>query len=381
MKATVIVLDSLGIGALPDAADYGDEGSNTFLHIVQQTQPDLPNMKALGLYNILSLPDAPEKPQGAYGKAQEQSAGKDTMTGHWELMGLISHKPFPTYPYGFPKDITDQLTAAFGREIIGNKAISGTEILKELGAEHMRTGKPIVYTSADSVLQIAAHADVIPLAQLYDFCEKARTIMQGDHAVGRIIARPFSGAEGHFVRTVDRKDYTLPPSGRTTLDLLSEAGKQVWAVGKIEDIFSRQGITYSTHTHTNTEGIAATIDLLGKDFDGLLFVNLVDFDMLYGHRNDPQGYARALMEFDRALPQIRSLMAKEDILIITGDHGCDPTTASTDHSREYVPVLVAGQQVEAGNLGIVKMSDVGATVAKALKIPYALSGQAFLKEK
>lgn len=377
MKALVVVLDSFGIGELPDAADYGDEGSNTFLHIAEQVKPQLPHMQALGLYNILDMPGSVPTPTGAYGKAKELSKGKDTMTGHWELMGIVSPKPFPTYHQGFPPEVVRLLEEAFGRGILGNKAISGTEVIKELGQEHMRTGKPIVYTSADSVLQIAAHIDVIPLPQLYDLCEKARDIMQGDHSVGRVIARPFTGEPGHFERTVDRKDYTLPPTGPTLLDVLSEGGRDVWAVGKIEDIFSRRGITYSTHTHTDAEGIAATKELLAKDFDGLLFVNLVDFDMLYGHRNDVQGYANALMEFDRALPELLALLKEGDFLIITGDHGCDPTTVSTDHSREYVPVLMAGPKVKPGPLGIVNMSDVGATVAKAFGVSYTLAGQPF----
>jgi len=378
MRAIVIVLDSFGIGELPDANNYGDIGSNTFLHIIEKCNPALPNLKKLGIYNILDLPKKETFPIASFGKAAERSAGKDTMTGHWELMGLITQRAFPTYPNGFPNNIIGRLTEAFGIGIIGNSASSGTEIIKQLGAEHMRTGKPIVYTSADSVLQIATHIDIVPLDKLYDFCEKARHIMQGEYGVGRIIARPFAGSVGNFTRTVDRKDYTLPPTGETLLDLLSAAGKDVWAVGKIEDIFSKRGITKSVHTHTNTEGIAQTIEFLKKSFDGLLFVNLVDFDMLYGHRNDAQGYANALMEFDNSLPTMLSLLNDNDIIIITADHGCDPTTTSTDHSREYVAAIIYGKNVKSKNLGIIYMSDIAATLAQQLKIPYNLSGQAIL---
>lgn len=360
LRSIVIVLDSLGIGALPDAAEYGDLDSDTFGHIAKKCAPNLPNLKRLGLYAAAA---GLSRPEGAYARLFEESCGKDTITGHLELMGLITRTPPKTYPHGFPPEVIKRLTDAFGVDILGNTAASGTEIIVRLGDEHVATGMPIVYTSADSVLQIAAHEGVISPSRLYDMCQSARGIMTGDYAIGRIIARPFDGEPGHYARTPNRRDYALEPQGDTLLDLLSASGKDVIAVGKIEDIFCGRGITRSLHTHSNGEGTKATIDLLKEDFDGLLFVNLVDFDMLYGHRNDAFGYARALEAFDDALNEILPLIYGDDLLIITADHGCDPTTDSTDHSREYVPALFYGDALP-GDRGVLPMSDIARILRK-----------------
>ncbi len=387
-RAVIIVLDSAGIGELPDAAKYGDEGSNTFVNI-KKARPDmnLKNMCSLGLGNIdgkdIDLLGKVENPVGCFGKMAEASNGKDTTTGHWEMTGIITENPFPTFTKtGFPYEVMRRLEADTGdMGFLGNLAASGTEIINILGDEHVRTGFPIVYTSADSVFQIAAHEDVVPLEKLYWICEKARAILQGPYAVARVIARPFTGTSGHYVRTKNRRDFSLAPTSTTILDLISGAGKNVTAVGKIEDIFQHRGITFSSHTTNNPDGTEKTIELIKKDTDGLIFTNLVDFDMVYGHRNDIDGYKNALEAFDKKLPEIISALKDEDILFITADHGCDPTTPSTDHSREYVPLLVYGKNIKHGvNLGIRStFADLGKTVVDYLGIENSLPGTSFLK--
>lgn len=356
-RVCVIVLDSAGIGAMPDAAEFGDEGSNTLGNIFKvQGKLDIPNLYAMGLGNIQDsgLPKV-EKPIGAYGKMAQKTKAKDTTSGHWEIAGLIMDTPFKTFPDGFPEQ---DLMKWDSRGFLGNKAASGTQIIDELGEEHMKTGKPIVYTSADSVFQVAAHEDVIPLPELYRMCEDAKAAFP---EVGRVIARPFAGAPGTFKRTSNRRDFAVAPIGETILDSLVAKGKNVLGIGKIEDIFSNRGITHVNHTTNNVDGINATIEALKAD-DGIqfIFTNLVDFDMLYGHRNDPKGYAEALEYFDSRLPEILAALRPGDVLFITADHGCDPTTASTDHSREYVPVLAYG--MEPGDLGVRDtFADLGAT--------------------
>lgn len=387
-RAVIIVLDSAGIGELPDAAKYGDEGSNTFVNI-KKSRPDmdLKNMCSLGLGNIdgkdIDLLGKVENPIGCFGKMAEASNGKDTTTGHWEMTGIITENPFPTFTKtGFPYEVMRRLEADTGdMGFLGNLAASGTEIINILGDEHVRTGFPIVYTSADSVFQIAAHEDVVPVEKLYWICEKARAILQGPYAVARVIARPFTGTSGHYVRTKNRRDFSLAPTSATILDLISGAGKNVTAVGKIEDIFQHRGITVSSHTTNNHDGTEKTIEFIKKDSDGLIFTNLVDFDMVYGHRNDINGYKNALEAFDKKLPEIISALKDEDILFITADHGCDPTTPSTDHSREYVPLLVYGKNIKHGvNLGIRStFADLGKTVVDYLGIENSLPGTSFLK--
>ena len=361
-----IVLDSVGIGAMPDAASYGDEGSDTLGNIAQTGRLELPNLCRLGLANIKRLAGlgSMESPAGAYGKCALASPGKDTTTGHWEMAGIILDRPFPVYPDGFPPDIIQAFETQTGRKALGNKAASGTEIIKELGAEHVRTGSPIVYTSADSVFQIAAHEAVIPVPELYRECEIARAILQGPHEVGRVIARPFEGEVGAFRRTANRHDYAVPPPPGMLLDQLHSHEVPVYAIGKISDIFLGRGITHSVRTAGNADGMSRTLEAMREQSNGLIFVNLVDFDQLYGHRNDVDGYARALEAVDRWLPQLD--LQDRDALILTADHGCDPTTASTDHSREYTPLLVYGERVRAGvNLGVrASLADIGQTVAQ-----------------
>jgi phosphopentomutase len=361
-----IVLDSVGIGAMPDAAQYGDAGSDTLGNICSRRRVDLPNLSRLGLTRIKPLAGLPsvDHPAGAYGKCRLASPGKDTTTGHWEMTGIILEHPFPVFPHGFPPEIIEEFEAKIGRKILGNKAASGTEIIDELGAEHMRTAFPIVYTSADSVFQVAAHVDVIPLPELYRMCEIAREMLRGPNEVGRVIARPFEGAPGHFKRTADRHDYAVPPPSGMLLDQLAEHHVPVYAIGKISDIFLGRGITHSVKTKNNDDGMEKTMDAMRSQSDGLIFVNLVDFDQQYGHRNDVNGYARALEAADRWIPNLE--LKPADLLIITADHGCDPTTPSTDHSREYTPLLVYGQHVAAGrNLGTRKsLADIGQTVAE-----------------
>jgi phosphopentomutase len=361
-----IVLDSVGIGAMPDAAQYGDEGSDTLGNICNRHKMELPNFSRMGLSRIKPLAGLSrvEHPAGAYGKCRLASPGKDTTTGHWEMAGIILEEPFPLFPHGFPSDIVAEFEQKIERKILGNKAASGTEIINELGEEHMRSGFPIVYTSADSVFQIAAHVDVIPLAELYGMCEIAREMLRGPNEVGRVIARPFEGAPGHFKRTADRHDYAVPPPSGMLLDRLAERHVPVYAVGKISDIFLGRGITHSVKTKNNDDGMEKTLQAMREQTGGLIFVNLVDFDQQYGHRNDVDGYARALEAADRWIPNLE--LKPNDLLIITADHGCDPTTPSTDHSREYTPLLVYGQQVAADrNLGTRQsLADIGQTVAE-----------------
>lgn len=387
-RAIIVVLDSVGIGELPDAKDFGDVGSNTLVNIKKaRPQTDLKNMCALGLGNIqgedIHLLGKTDSPKGAFGKMEEKSIGKDTTTGHWEIAGIITAKPFPTFTEtGFPKEVMDAFEQAIGTKTLGNYAASGTEIIKDLGPEHVKTGYPIVYTSADSVFQIAAHEEVISLEKLYDMCLKAREILSGDYGVARVIARPFVGEEGNYTRTKNRKDFSLEPTGTTLLDLAKEKGLNVTAIGKIEDIFEHRGMTRTDHTTNNNDGIDKTIFYTKEDFEGILFTNLVDTDMIYGHRNDVEGYATALEYFDSKLPEIMAEMKEDDILFITADHGCDPTTPSTDHSREYVPLLVYGKNVKAGvDLGVRKsFADLGQTISDYLGLNANFDAESFLDE-
>ena len=388
-RVAIIVLDSVGIGELPDAAKYGDEGSNTLVNIKKEyPEFSVPNMAELGLGNIegedICLLGKTDSPKGCYAKMSEASNGKDTTTGHWEISGIVTENPFPTFTEtGFPKEVMDKFEKAIGRKTLGNISASGTAIINELGDEHVKTGYPIIYTSADSVFQIACHEDVIPVDELYKMCETVREILVGDYAVARVIARPFIGnGNGNYTRTERRKDFSLAPTSETILDLLKAEGKSVVAIGKIEDIFEHRGMTVTDRTTNNHDGIEKTIEYLKKDFEGLLFTNLVDTDMIYGHRNDVKGYAEAVMYFDSKLPEIKSAMKDDDILIITADHGCDPTTPSTDHSREFVPLLVYGKNIKEGvNLGVRKQfSDIAATVAEYLGINETFGAESFLKD-
>jgi phosphopentomutase len=363
-----IVLDSVGVGEMPDAEAYGDKGSDTLGNIARERPLHLPNLRSLGLANLKPLEGLPPDPApiGAYGRAALASPGKDTTTGHWEMAGIHLPKPFPLYPHGFPREILEPFENRIGRGILGNKAASGTEIIQELGAEHMRTGSPIVYTSADSVFQVAAHEEVIPLFELYKICEIAREILRGPHEVGRVIARPFVGQPGSFTRTPNRHDFATPPPKGMLLDRLAERGVEIFSVGKIFDIFLGRGIREAERTKNNADGMQKTLEAMESMEAGLIFVNLVDFDQLYGHRNDVEGYARALEEVDRWLPCFEEQLRQNDLAILTADHGCDPTTPSTDHSREYVPVLVYGKRARAGvDLGLRStLSDIGQTVAE-----------------
>jgi phosphopentomutase len=361
-----IVLDSVGIGAMPDADKYGDVGSDTLGNIANVRPMYLPNLRLLGLGNIkpLNFIDAFSKPTGAFGRCALASPGKDTTTGHWEMAGILLDKPFPVYPNGFPVDVMEAFEGQIGRSTLGNVAASGTEIIKKLGEEHVRTGFPIVYTSADSVFQIAAHEEVIPVSELYRFCEVARDILRGEHEVGRVIARPFTGTAPEFKRTANRHDYAVPPPQGMLLDALSSKQVPIHSVGKIADVFLSRGITQSDKTASNEEGMAKTLLAMERTEHGLIFTNLVDFDMLYGHRNDVEGYANALEEVDSWLPSLLESKRPDDLVILTADHGCDPTTASTDHSREYVPLLVAGGR-QGVNLGTrSSLADIGQTVAE-----------------
>ena len=387
-RAVIIVLDSVGIGELPDAAVYGDEGSNTLGNIAKVMGKEswfkLNHLESLGL-GLIDGVDYMEKanePLGAVGRLGERSKGKDTTTGHWEISGLVLNQPFPTYPQGFPDEIIEAFEKAIGRKSLGNYSASGTEIIAQLGEEHMKTGFPIVYTSADSVFQIAAHEDIIPIEEQYEMCRKARELLKGEHAVGRVIARPFIGQPGSFKRTDRRRDFSLKPIKKTVLDYAKEKGLDVRGVGKIEDIFAGEGITHAVHIHDNMDGVNHTIRWMKEDFPGILFTNLVDFDMLYGHRNNAEGYARSLVDFDKRLPEIMAAMKDEDILFITADHGCDPTTESTDHSREYTPLLIYGKPIKAGvNLHTRQgFSDIAATVAAYLDLNADIEGESFLKE-
>lgn len=381
-RAIVIVLDSAGIGELPDADKYGDIGSNTIVNISKEFEElRLPNMGSLGLGNITEIRNVGKQAaKGVFGKLAERSAGKDTTTGHWELMGVTLEKPFPTYPNGFPEDVISEFEKLCGRKAMGNEVASGTEIIMRLGDEHVKTGQPIVYTSADSVFQIAAHEEVIPIEELYDMCRKARAMLTGSHSVGRVIARPFIGTSGNYKRTSNRRDFSLDPTGETLLDAMKSNGLEVKAVGKIEDIFNGKGITDAVHTKNNMEGVDKTIEYMKQEFNGIIFTNLVDFDMLFGHRNDVEGYGKALMEFDVRLPEIMDAMNEEDILVITADHGCDPTTPSTDHSREYVPLLMYGKKLKSGiELGTRgTYSDLAATLSEYFGLKQRFNAESFL---
>lgn len=381
-RVVLIVLDSVGCGDAPDAAAYGDEGANTLGNISRAVGGlHLPHLEQLGLGNVTDIVGVPptDSATGVYGRLTEVSAGKDTTTGHWELSGVILENPFPTYPDGFPPALMAEYEKRIGRETIGNYPASGTEIIKDLGEQHLSSGKPIIYTSADSVFQIAAHEDIIPIDELYDLCQTARDLLTGEHAVGRVIARPFIGRPGNFTRTERRKDYSLTPLTDTILDVVKAAGLEVMGVGKIEDIFAHRGLTMSNHTGNNMAGVDATIEFLATDHKGLIFTNLVDFDSLYGHRNDPQGYADALAAFDRRLPEIMGQLKDNDVLIITADHGNDPTSTSTDHSRERVPILIYGKHVRQNyNLGTrASFADVATTIADLLDIPWNGAGDSF----
>ncbi len=384
-RVIVIVLDSVGIGELPDAYKFGDEGSNTLVNTaIAVGGLNVPNLGSFGLGKIDDIKgvskDIEEK--AFYGKMIEMSAAKDTTSGHWEIMGVITEKPFPTYPDGFPEEVVEQFTRSIGRSILGNKTASGTEIIKELGADHIKTGSPIVYTSADSVFQIAACEDIIPIESLYEICERTRDILTGKHNVGRVIARPFIVKNGIYTRTERRRDFSIPPPEKTILDKTAESGYKVVGIGKIGDIFAHRGLTKEIHTSNNSEGILKTIECIKEDFKGIIFTNLIDFDMQYGHRNDPEGYAGALESFDRSLPEIVDSLKADDLLIITADHGCDPTTPGTDHSREYVPLLVFGKRLnKQRSLGIRKsFADIGATISDALLKTRHEAGESFLSE-
>lgn len=384
-RVNLIILDSVGVGDAPDAAAYGDEGSNTLGNIARAVGGlNLPQMGALGLGNLTEIIGVPPvtEARGAYGRLTEVSAGKDTTTGHWELAGVPLAKPFPLYPDGFPADLMAEFEARVGRGWLGNYPASGTEIIKELGAKHVETGKVIVYTSGDSVFQIAAHEEVVPLEELYRICQIARELLQGQHAVGRVIARPFVGQPGNFKRTENRKDFSLPPPQDTILDVIKAAGKEVMGVGKIEDIFAHRGLTQSNHTGNNMAGVEAIMAYCQLSNEGLMIANLVDFDALYGHRNDPRGYADALEAFDKRLPFIKIAMCGHDVTMITADHGNDPTTASTDHSRERVPLLVFGAHVKPNvNLGTrATFADVSATIADLLDLDWSGPGESFARE-
>lgn len=383
-RVVLVVLDGAGIGALPDVQKYGDAGANTLGHVLQQARPSLPNLTALGLGNAAGYADyADEEPIGCFGKMAEKSPGKDTTTGHWELAGLQLTKPFPTYPNGFPPEVIEAFEKETGMEVIGNCPASGTQIIEELGAEHLRTGKLIVYTSADSVFQIAAHESVVPPLTLWDICRQARRVLAGEHAVGRVIARPFTGEPGSFVRTDNRKDFSVDPLGETMLDVLKAAGLNSVGIGKIEDIFNHRGLTSSDHAAGNEACIESLISCLKKDERrGLIFVNLVDTDMKYGHRNDVPGYAACLEAFDRKLPEIIRLLKEDDLLVITADHGCDPAYEGTDHTREYVPLLVWGLSIDEGvSLGVRStFADVAKTTLEALGVKNELPGESFYKQ-
>jgi len=383
-RITWIVLDSAGIGAMPDAAAYGDPpGADTLGNIARLRGLHLPNLARLGLGNIKPLAGIPPAapPAGAYGRCALASPGKDTTTGHWEMAGIHLDRPFPLYPHGFPPEIMSEFERRIGRRSLGNQAASGTEIIQRLGVEHMRTGSPIVYTSADSVFQVAAHEEVIPLWELYKICETAREILRGPHQVGRVIARPFIGTPGNFTRTANRHDYAVPPPKGMLLDVLDDRGVLVHSVGKIFDVFLGRGIRESAKTKSNADGMAKTLEALDSVEAGLIFVNLVDFDQQYGHRNDVEGYAAELENFDAWLPQFHSACGADDLAILTADHGCDPTVPGTDHTREYVPLLAFGPKAANGrNLGVrASLSDIGQTVAAnfGVSIPH---GASFLSE-
>lgn len=386
-RAIVIVLDSFGVGYTVDANEYGDVGSNTLVHIYENTKLNLPNMKKLGLYNIdgVSVPEKEEKVIGAYGKAKELSKGKNSPVGHWEISGHITEIPFTTYPNGFTNEILEEFKKVNNlKGILCNKKGSGTELLKQYGEEHLRTGFPIVYTSADSVFQIAAHEDIIPVERLYEICENTRKICENPkYNIGTVIARPFIGNnKDNFKRTYNRRDFESKSFGRNMLDVISENNMEVVGIGKILDLFSMRGIDKGEHTEGNADGLNKTLEYIKKDFDGLIFTNLVDFDMLYGHRNNIEGYAKALEEFDAFLPKIMQTMKDTDMLIITADHGCDPSTPGTDHSREHTPILVYGKELKENvNLGTREtFADISATILDYFNLPKLKYGKSFKNE-
>lgn len=375
----IIVLDSFGAGELPDAAEYGDAGSNTLLSVSKSPKFHAPNLRRLGLFNMdgITAGVPANEPEGCFARMNERSKGKDTTIGHWEIAGIFSEKSLPTFPHGFPDEVIKAFEKATGRKALCNKPYSGTQVIEKYGLEHVQTGSLIVYTSADSVFQIAAHEDVVPLVQLYDICQKARDIMVGEFGVGRIIARPFIGEYPNYKRTPNRHDFSLQPPKTTMLDLLAAKGFETLGVGKINDIFAGKSISWATRTTSNRDGMEKTIELLNRDFNGLCFVNLVDFDMIFGHRNDVDGYANAISEVDIQLGEFMRGMQAQDVLIVTADHGCDPATASTDHSREYVPMLIYGKSLKKGvNLGTRKTySDIAATVLDIFGVENSLPGE------
>jgi phosphopentomutase len=383
-RAIVIVLDSVGIGELPDASQYGDEGSNTLGNIARQVTLNIPTLASLGLSRVVTLPGVKvaASPLAAFGRMAEQSAGKDSVTGHWELMGLVIERAFPTFPAGFPTTLIDEFERRIGRRTIGNVVASGTAIIDELGPEHIRTGAPIVYTSADSVFQIAAHEGIVPIEQLYRFCEIAYELAVDGLGIGRVIARPFVGEPGAFTRTSNRHDYAMPPRGETLLDKLTAHGISVTSVGKISDLFAGRGITTSHPTKSDEDGMAKIAERMASQDDGLIFANLVDFDTLYGHRNDVRGYAANLERFDAQLATLLPRLGKDDLLVITADHGNDPSTPSTDHSREHVPILVTGHRVRKGvDLGRrATFADLAQTLAEAFGVSAVDHGTSFLPE-
>lgn len=381
-RVFLIVLDSVGIGELPDAASYGDEGSNTLKACHGRPEFSVLNLKKAGLFNIdgVDFEEGVSSPSGAYGKCAESSKGKDTTTGHREICGLISKKAMPTFPNGFPKEFLDEFSALTGRKVLCNKPYSGTKVIADYGKEHLETGALIVYTSADSVFQIAAHESIVPPEQLYEYCRIAREMLQGDLAVGRVIARPFEG-EYPFKRTARRHDFSLLPPKDTLIDYLSKNGLDVIPVGKIFDIFAGKGLKKANPTVSNADGMEKTLEFSKTDFHGLCFTNLVDFDMLFGHRNDVPGYAKALTEFDKWLGEFLPTLRESDIVIVTADHGCDPSTPSTDHSREYIPLLVLGKKVKPVNLGVRKTyADIGKTIADIFGVNADIAGESFKDE-
>lgn len=387
-RVFLIVLDSVGIGEMPDASNYGDEGSHTVFAASHSKDFFMPNMKKLGFFQLDGMKvdkqhtwvNTKEAMQGAICRLSEKSKGKDTTTGHWEIAGMISEEPMPTFPDGFPRDLIERFEERTGRKILCNKPYSGTEVIKDFGKEHMETGALIVYTSADSVFQIAAHESIVPIETLYQYCEIARELCQGTYGVGRIIARPFEG-EWPFQRTARRHDYSLQPPKDTMLDILKAKGKDVLAVGKINDIFAGKGITQMVRTEDNRDGIEKTLSFMEKDFHGICFTNLVDFDMKYGHRNDIEGYANALSYFDKRLPEILGKLQEDDLLMITADHGCDPSTPSTDHSREYIPLVMAGKGIKPVNLGTRDgFGDIAATILESLGVEGNIDGESFWKD-
>ncbi len=382
-RVFLIVLDSCGIGALPDAAQFGDAECHTLRRIAASPCFAADTLCKLGLGHIEGVDFLPcnAPPTAAVARLAERSNGKDTTIGHWEIAGVVSSTPLPTYPNGFPAEVLEEFSKQTGRGVLCNRPYSGTDVIRDYGKEHCESGKLIVYTSADSVFQIAAHEDVVPPKELYDICRKARRILCGKHAVGRVIARPFVGIAPQYTRTANRRDFSVEPPKKTLLDAVSAAGKTVYTVGKIADIFAARGVTHSVPTHGNDEGMAEALKAAKTEFEGLCFINLVDFDMLYGHRQDVDGYAAAFARFDAWLPQLLALLQPDDVLMITADHGCDPGDTHTDHTREYVPLLVFGEQVKPVNLGTRRtFADIAATVAEYLSVPFDGDGSSFKKE-